>query len=66
MKQNVGPDSDICGDCGEPVEVYDPNEADSWIHSVEANYWGDHTAWVESPRSSSEIQPESKIERKHC
>ena len=49
----------MCADCGEPVELYEPNDPDSWIHSVEANYWGDHTAWVESSAGSSEIQQKS-------
>lgn len=56
MKQNGGLRTDFCGDCGEPVELFDPSDPDSWIHSADANYWGDHTAWVESLARSSEIQ----------
>ena len=48
-----------CSDCGEPVELTDSADLESWIHAVEANYWGDHTAWVESPAMSSEIQQKS-------
>lgn len=48
-----------CADCGEPVELYEPGDRESWIHSTDANYWGDHTAWVESPARSSEIQQKS-------
>jgi hypothetical protein len=56
MTQEV---SELCADCGEPVELYEPNDPDSWIHSREANYWGDHTAWVAWPARSSEIQQKS-------
>ena len=35
-----------CADCGEPVELADPDDLESWIHAVDANYFGDHTAWV--------------------
>ncbi len=35
-----------CADCGEPVELAEAHDPDSWIHATEANYFGDHTAWV--------------------
>lgn len=35
-----------CADCGEPVELAETDDPDSWIHAVDANYFGDHTAWV--------------------
>lgn len=37
----------LCAACREPVELVDPDDPESWIHSVDANYFGDHTAWVE-------------------
>lgn len=37
----------ICADCGEPVVLASPDEADSWIHAPHANYFGDHTAWLD-------------------
>ena len=49
----------VCADCGEPIELYEPNDPDSWIHKADANYWGDHTAWVESEQELSEIQQKS-------
>lgn len=48
-----------CADCGEPVELHDSSDLGSWIHAADANYWGDHTAWVESSAGSSEIQQKS-------
>jgi len=36
-----------CADCGEPIELASPEEPDSWIHAAHANYFGDHTAWLE-------------------
>src|SRR5438045_318666 len=33
-----------CADCGEPVELADLNDAESWIHAEDANYFGDHSA----------------------
>ena len=59
LKRNVGPRTDSCSDCGEPVELYDPNDPDSWIHAIDANYWGDHTAWVKPKEVLSEIQQKS-------
>lgn len=53
----------VCADCGEPVELYEPNDPDSWIHRADADYWGDHTAWVESLGSAS--CPQSTI-GEHC
>lgn len=50
---------DKCGDCNEPVELHDPSDPESWIHAGDANYWGDHTAWVESLGGPSEIQQKS-------
>jgi len=35
-----------CADCGEPVELAETEDPDSWIHAADANYFGDHTAWV--------------------
>lgn len=36
-----------CAGCGEPVELADPDDRESWIHAADANYFGDHTAWLE-------------------
>lgn len=36
-----------CAGCGEPVELGDPDDPESWIHAADANYFGDHTAWLE-------------------
>ena len=36
----------VCADCGEPVELAEVDDPESWIHAVDANYFGDHTAWV--------------------
>jgi hypothetical protein len=36
-----------CAGCGEPVELTDSNDPESWIHAADANYFGDHTAWIE-------------------
>jgi hypothetical protein len=35
-----------CADCGEPVEIYDESDPESWIHARDARDAGDHTAWV--------------------
>lgn len=35
-----------CADCGEPVELAYPDDPESWIHAEDANYFGDHTAWI--------------------
>lgn len=40
-----------CAGCGEPVELASPDDPDSWIHAVDANYFGDHTAWLEDEQS---------------
>lgn len=48
-----------CADCREPVELADPADPESWIHAIDANYWGDHTAWVKPNEGPSEIQQES-------
>lgn len=40
-----------CAGCGEPVELASPDDPDSWIHAVDANYFGDHTAWLEDELS---------------
>jgi hypothetical protein len=48
-----------CAECGEPVELYEPGDPDSWIHAADANYWGDHTAWVKPDEDASEIQQKS-------
>jgi hypothetical protein len=36
-----------CAACGEPVELDDPNDRDSWIHAPDANDRSDHTAWID-------------------
>lgn len=36
-----------CAGCGEPVELAYPDDLQSWIHAVDANYFGDHSAWLE-------------------
>ena len=36
-----------CAACGEPVELHDPNDSDSWIHAPDANDRADHTAWID-------------------
>jgi len=36
-----------CAGCGEPVELAYPDDPQSWIHTVDANYFGDHSAWLE-------------------
>lgn len=36
-----------CAGCGEPVELAYPDEPDNWIHAVDANYFGDHSAWLD-------------------
>lgn len=36
-----------CGGCGEPVELAYPDDPESWIHAADANYFGDHSAWLE-------------------
>ena len=36
-----------CAGCGEPVELAYPDDPQSWIHAVDANYLGDHSAWLE-------------------
>lgn len=36
-----------CADCGEPVELASPDDPESWIHAANANYFGDHTAWLD-------------------
>lgn len=36
-----------CAECGEPVELASPDDPDSWIHAADANYFGDHTAWLD-------------------
>jgi acetoacetate decarboxylase len=35
-----------CCLCGEPVELDDPLDEESWIHAPDANDFGDHTAEV--------------------
>ena len=35
-----------CRLCGEPVTLDDPSDPMSWIHAVDANDLGDHTADV--------------------
>lgn len=63
MKQDPGSRIHFCGDCGEPVELYDANDTDSWIHAIESNYWGDHTAWVELPGGLQESSKNPALER---
>jgi hypothetical protein len=43
------PDADRpkCAGCREPIELADPDDDESWIHAEDANYFGDHTAWIE-------------------
>lgn len=36
-----------CAGCGEPVELTYPDDPESWIHAADANYFGDHSAWLE-------------------
>ncbi|HUP76811.1 MAG TPA: hypothetical protein VM282_27510 [Acidimicrobiales bacterium] len=33
-----------CRLCREPIELEDENDPESWIHTQDANYFGDHTA----------------------
>lgn len=33
-----------CSDCGEPLELADREDPESWIHAEDANYFGDHSA----------------------
>jgi|SRR5581483_1034728 len=35
-----------CAGCGEPVELADPSDPESWVHTEDANRSGDHTAWL--------------------
>jgi hypothetical protein len=35
-----------CVECGEPVELADPDDGESWIHAEDASYFGDHSASV--------------------
>lgn len=36
-----------CAGCGEPVELAYPDDPESWIHAADANYFGDHSAWLD-------------------
>ena len=36
-----------CAGCGEPVELASPDEPENWIHAADANYFADHSAWLE-------------------
>jgi hypothetical protein len=36
-----------CAGCGEPIELEDPDDVESWIHAQDANDRGDHTAWLD-------------------
>ena len=38
-----------CGLCGEPVELADAGNPESWVHASDANDWGDHTAEFDLP-----------------
>lgn len=38
-----------CGMCGEPVELANAADPESWVHAADANDWGDHTAEVDVP-----------------
>ena len=38
-----------CQLCGEPVELADPADAESWVHAEDANDRADHTAEVDAP-----------------
>lgn len=49
----------LCADCGEPVELYELSDPDSWIHVADANYRGDHTAWVKLDKDLPQIQQKS-------
>jgi len=51
-----------CAACGEPIELADSADLESWIHAAYANYWGDHAAWVED---APEIQQESSSSTKN-
>lgn len=35
-----------CAGCGEPLELENPDDPESWIHAEDASYFGDHTAWL--------------------
>src|SRR4051812_1930521 len=35
-----------CAGCGEPIELADSADPESWIHAEDANYFGDHSAWA--------------------
>jgi hypothetical protein len=54
----------LCADCGEPVELTDADDSDSWIHSIDANYWGDHTAWVQSGTDLEVASKNPAVDRK--
>ncbi len=43
-----------CLVCGEPVELADVDDPDSWVHAADANDWADHTAEVD-PMPQAEI-----------
>lgn len=36
-----------CAGCGEPLELADGDDPESWIHAFDANDRGDHSAWIE-------------------
>ena len=38
-----------CQLCGEPVELADPGDPESWVHAEDANDLADHTAEVDAP-----------------
>ena len=35
-----------CAGCGEPIELASDDDPESWVHAEDANYFGDHTAWM--------------------
>lgn len=35
-----------CAECREPVELADDSDPESWVHAIDANDGGDHSAWL--------------------
>jgi len=40
-----------CAGCDEPLELDSSDDPNSWIHAASANYFDDHTAWLEDELS---------------
>lgn len=47
VSETVSDVEPTCSLCGEPVELADPNDPQSWVHAEHANDTGDHTAEYE-------------------